>query len=271
MGTSADKLNKLIQTKADIKNAIIEKGGVVNDSTPFGDYAQAIRDISGGGGSSSAAINRIGSAFYEAATDEDSEGFTFDRGGFIILNNSVINLGNELVLHFKCTDISQGKGYLFCFENNTDGAVFFYRNAFYMGDNRDNAIRATKLFDYDGTQGYDVYIKLSDMIGLNGSFNATYSHSFDGITYTEDTIFRLLEGIRGYSRTTTLGTRVDGNTGDDNLAGFKLIKKGSIVKLKSVSSATSWEWGFGDRDITIVFDTAIETDFSEMSWGNIIW
>lgn len=50
MGTSADKLNKLIQTKADIKNAIIEKGGVVNDSTPFGDYAQAIRDIEGGGG-----------------------------------------------------------------------------------------------------------------------------------------------------------------------------------------------------------------------------
>lgn len=52
MGTSADKLNKLIQTKADIKDAIIEKGGVVNDSTPFGDYAQAIRDISGGGAKS---------------------------------------------------------------------------------------------------------------------------------------------------------------------------------------------------------------------------
>lgn len=45
-----DKLIQLGETKNSIKNAIIEKGGVVNDSTPFGDYAQAIRNISGGGG-----------------------------------------------------------------------------------------------------------------------------------------------------------------------------------------------------------------------------
>lgn len=45
--------NELIQlgeSKNLIKNAIIEKGGVVNDSTPLKDYAQAIRDIQGGGG-----------------------------------------------------------------------------------------------------------------------------------------------------------------------------------------------------------------------------
>lgn len=51
MGTSADKLNRLIQTKAEIKNAIIEKGVEVDSSTPFKDYANKIKEISGGGGS----------------------------------------------------------------------------------------------------------------------------------------------------------------------------------------------------------------------------
>lgn len=44
--------NELIQlgeSKNLIKNAIIEKGGVVNDSTPLKDYAQAIRDLPSGG------------------------------------------------------------------------------------------------------------------------------------------------------------------------------------------------------------------------------
>lgn len=48
-----DKLIQLTETKNRIKNAIIKKGGVVNDSTPFGDYAQAIEGISGGGASAS--------------------------------------------------------------------------------------------------------------------------------------------------------------------------------------------------------------------------
>lgn len=54
-----DKLIQLGETKNSIKNAIIEKGGVVDDSTPFGDYAQAIRNISGGGGETKKPILRL--------------------------------------------------------------------------------------------------------------------------------------------------------------------------------------------------------------------
>lgn len=43
--TLIEKLEYMKVSKSDIKDAIIEKGGVVNDSTPLKDYAQAIRDI----------------------------------------------------------------------------------------------------------------------------------------------------------------------------------------------------------------------------------
>lgn len=49
MGTTADKLNKLSQTKAAIKTAIEAKGVTVGDAT-FADYPSKIQAISGGGG-----------------------------------------------------------------------------------------------------------------------------------------------------------------------------------------------------------------------------
>jgi len=52
MGTIADKLNYLNTTKANIKNAIIEKGVEVSDSDTFRDYATKIADISSGSGPS---------------------------------------------------------------------------------------------------------------------------------------------------------------------------------------------------------------------------
>lgn len=45
MGTTADKLNKLITTKTDIKNAIISKGVAINDSDTFSSYAGKISQI----------------------------------------------------------------------------------------------------------------------------------------------------------------------------------------------------------------------------------
>ena len=47
MGTISDKLNKLIQTKTDIKNAIIGKGISVSDSDTFSSYASKISQIQG--------------------------------------------------------------------------------------------------------------------------------------------------------------------------------------------------------------------------------
>ena len=50
MGTVADKLNKVLSTKTDIKNAIIEKGVEVLDSDTFASYGDKIRSIQGDGG-----------------------------------------------------------------------------------------------------------------------------------------------------------------------------------------------------------------------------
>lgn len=47
MGNISDKLNKLIQTKTDIKNAIISKGIPVNDNDSFSSYASKILQIQG--------------------------------------------------------------------------------------------------------------------------------------------------------------------------------------------------------------------------------
>ena len=49
MGTVADKLNKVLSTKTDIKNAIIEKGVAVSDSDTFASYGNKIRSITSGG------------------------------------------------------------------------------------------------------------------------------------------------------------------------------------------------------------------------------
>lgn len=51
MGTTTDKLKKLLQTKEAIKTAIIGKNVSVSDSDPFSSYPSKINEISTGGGS----------------------------------------------------------------------------------------------------------------------------------------------------------------------------------------------------------------------------
>ena len=50
MGTTADKLNKLLETKQAIKQAIIDKGVDVSDDTVFADYPSKINAIESGEG-----------------------------------------------------------------------------------------------------------------------------------------------------------------------------------------------------------------------------
>ena len=45
MGTTADKLKYLTETKQAIKNAIIEMGVEIDDNTPFREYANKILEI----------------------------------------------------------------------------------------------------------------------------------------------------------------------------------------------------------------------------------
>lgn len=65
MANITENLNKLIQTKSDIKDAIISKGVRVSDSDTFASYADKIRSIEGGGGTSGDVLDfsRIGYSY----------------------------------------------------------------------------------------------------------------------------------------------------------------------------------------------------------------
>lgn len=69
--STADKLNKVLETKEAIKQAIIDKGQTVGDI--FADYPAAIRNIEGGGGSGKFAVPagmRFGYATIETFPEE---------------------------------------------------------------------------------------------------------------------------------------------------------------------------------------------------------
>lgn len=63
-----DKLRAILNIKEAIKNAIIFKGVEIKDSTLFEDYAQAIRNIEGGGGISGGAVS-----YFQPETDSRVE------------------------------------------------------------------------------------------------------------------------------------------------------------------------------------------------------
>ena len=48
MGTTSDKLNYLLDTKTQIKQALIDKGQTITDNDTFRSYAQKIEDIENG-------------------------------------------------------------------------------------------------------------------------------------------------------------------------------------------------------------------------------
>jgi hypothetical protein len=50
MSTIADKLRTILGIKTEIKQAIIDKGGTLDDSTPFTDYPEQILAIKSGEG-----------------------------------------------------------------------------------------------------------------------------------------------------------------------------------------------------------------------------
>ena len=68
--STADKLNKVLETKEAIKQAIIDKGGTVGDV--FAEYPTAIQNIQGGGGSGTFVVPK-GIKFSYSAVEEFPE------------------------------------------------------------------------------------------------------------------------------------------------------------------------------------------------------
>ena len=87
--STADKLNKLLETKQAIKQAIIDKGVEVSDDTVFADYPSKIDSIEGGGGNS----------YYEDLFNQRTNNGTdftslFESSSAKVLDVSKINTSN---------------------------------------------------------------------------------------------------------------------------------------------------------------------------------
>ena len=82
MGTTADKLNKLLETKQAIKQAIIDKGVSVGDDTKFADYPSKINSITTGGGDSA----YQNPDFYEILTNDGTNYYSLFR--YKTINNT---------------------------------------------------------------------------------------------------------------------------------------------------------------------------------------
>ena len=71
MGTTADKLNKVLETKAAIKDAIVAKGVTVADTDTFASYPAKIAEIQAGGG---APATKFGASVDTFLGDVDENG-----------------------------------------------------------------------------------------------------------------------------------------------------------------------------------------------------
>ena len=60
MGTTADKLNKVLQTKEAIRTAINNKGGTLTETDTFASYATAIDNIQSGSANEPITITQNG-------------------------------------------------------------------------------------------------------------------------------------------------------------------------------------------------------------------
>ena len=124
MSTTADKLNKVLETKAAIKDAIIAKGVDVADTDSFSSYAGKIGEIQSGGSSS-----------YYGLTDADILGYPDENGSLHYPEGSLnVNLKgikdisityafnykfskNESVVSFTAEDLETISGANFCFQH----------------------------------------------------------------------------------------------------------------------------------------------------------
>lgn len=102
MGTTVDKLNKLLETKQAIKTAIINKGVEVSESDTFRSYADKINNISSGGsGDVIQAINNTGSI----VNLDDRVWITKDvEYGY----KATLNVSNDALTGFAKTSVENG-------------------------------------------------------------------------------------------------------------------------------------------------------------------
>lgn len=145
MGTTADKLNKILQTKAAIKTAIEAKGVSVG-TAKFADYPAKIATISGGGSGGiienylneqglgylindilrgvqrSVSIHDTSKNLYQLLGDNNAGGIMYANGCLPPNDNQAVNYQKSLFsvknVDFSNWSYTQGSGRAFAFNNN---------------------------------------------------------------------------------------------------------------------------------------------------------
>lgn len=110
MNTTTDKLSYLLQTKNDIKEAIVEKGVEVAETDTFRSYADKIKNIQSGGGSSN--TRKIYAKNYSSTTPQKDDKVLIKYG---------TEAGKELDTEFTTGNNSYAKYVhpMIFFDNNT--------------------------------------------------------------------------------------------------------------------------------------------------------
>ena len=72
MGTTADKLNKILQTKEAIRTAINNKGGTLTTTDTFASYPTAIDNLPSGGGASFKRIFKLNAIQFSSSSSLNS-------------------------------------------------------------------------------------------------------------------------------------------------------------------------------------------------------
>lgn len=118
MGTTVDKLNKLLETKAAIKNALVEKGVEVSATDTFASYAEKIGGLSVGEGSRFGATldSLIGSIDSNGNLTRSTAEISFIGTGITTVESYVL-LGkfakSEGLKSFSMPDLTQATTYSF--------------------------------------------------------------------------------------------------------------------------------------------------------------
>ena len=128
---TADKLNKLLNTKAAIKQAIIDKGVEITDNEPFANYPNKIAEITGGGNNEELTGSYIiarfenceeGNNFIKKATELDVS--HFDTSNMRTMNDMFNRYENLTSLDLSSWDISNVEEMTGMFDSSSSITTF---------------------------------------------------------------------------------------------------------------------------------------------------
>lgn len=281
MGTTANKLNKLVQTKAAIKTAIEAKGVTVGDVV-FGDYPTKISAISGGGSSGviedylnkqglgylindilrgvqrSASIHDTSKSLYQLLGDNNTGGIMYANGCLPPNDNQAVSHQRSLFsvrnVDFSNWTFTQSGGRAFAFNNNL--SEFSGVSTAASGDGVTDFSKVTNaqmMFAASMLLDLKVYLPIVttiDSLASDCSYIKTCTIKTLGQTVSSTYVFNKCYELEEITFINELKTR--------SLQGFavlcnKLNKINGIINIEGVTNTNQFLDGSGAKNITEVW------------------